>query len=92
MQKIWPPIGTKDFGPYIPTFKSDIDAIFTLMVGPMSLQFPKQLRAAGNRKPILGGGTSYDEFILPSMGDEVIGDVSSFMSARRSTRRRTPSS
>ncbi len=46
------------------------------MVGPMSLQFPKQLRAAGNKKPLLGGGTSYDEFVLPSMGDEVIGDVS----------------
>jgi len=76
IQKIWPPIGTKDFGPYIPTFKTDADAIFTLMVGPMSLQFPKQLRASGYKKPILGGGTSYDEFVLPSMGDEVIGDVS----------------
>ena len=76
IQKIWPPIGTKDFGPYIPTFKADADATFTLMVGPMSLQFPKQLRASGYQKPILGGGTSYDEFVLPSMGDEVIGDVS----------------
>ena len=79
IQKIWPPIGTKDFGPYIPTIKSDADAIFTLMVGPMSLQFPKQLRAAGIKKPIIAGGTSYDEFILPSMGDDVIGDVSAFM-------------
>jgi branched-chain amino acid transport system substrate-binding protein len=76
VQKIWPPLGTKDFGPYIPTIKADADAIFTLMVGPMSLQFPKQLRGAGNKKPILGGGTSYDEFALPFMGDEVIGDVS----------------
>jgi branched-chain amino acid transport system substrate-binding protein len=39
IQKIWPPLGTKDFGPYIPTFKA--------------------------------------EFVLPFMGDEVIGDVSS---------------
>jgi branched-chain amino acid transport system substrate-binding protein len=76
IQKIWPPIGTKDFGPYIPTIKADADAIFTLMVGPMSLQFPKQLGASGNRKPVIGGGTSYDEFVLPSMGDEVIGHVS----------------
>jgi branched-chain amino acid transport system substrate-binding protein len=76
IQKIWPPIGTKDFGPYIPTLKADADAIFTLMVGPMSLQFPKQLAASGNTKPVLGGGTSYDEFVLPSMGDEVIGHVS----------------
>jgi branched-chain amino acid transport system substrate-binding protein len=76
IQKIWPPLGTKDFGPYIPTIKADADAIFTLMVGPMSLQFPKQLAAAGNKKPVIGGGTSYDEFVLPSMGDEVIGHVS----------------
>lgn len=76
IQKLWPPIGTKDFGPYIPSLKQDADAILTLMVGPMSLQFPKQLRAAGVKKPVLGGGTSYDEFSLPAMGDEVIGDVS----------------
>jgi len=79
IQKIWPPLGTKDFGPYIPQIKADADAIFSLMVGPMSLQFPKQLRASGNKKPIIGGGTSYDEFVLPFMGDEVVGDVSSLM-------------
>ena len=76
VQKIWPPLGNKDFGPYIPTIKADADAVFSLMVGPMAAQFPKQLRAAGYKKPILGGGTSYDEFALPFMGDEVIGDVS----------------
>jgi len=76
VQKIWPPFGTKDFGPYIPTIKADADAIFSLMVGPMSLQFPKQLAASGNKKPVIGGGTSYDEFVLPAMGDEVIGHVS----------------
>jgi branched-chain amino acid transport system substrate-binding protein len=76
IQKIWPPLGTKDFGPYIPTIKQDADAIFSLMVGPMSLQFPKQLKASGNKKPVIGGGTSYDEFVLPAMGDEVIGHVS----------------
>jgi branched-chain amino acid transport system substrate-binding protein len=76
VQKVWPPLGTKDFGPYIPTLKPDADAIFTQMVGPMSLQFPKQLAAAGNKLPVIGGGTSYDEFVLPSMGDEVLGHVS----------------
>lgn len=76
IQKIWPPLGTKDFGPYLPSIKPEADAILSLMVGPMSLQFPKQLAAAGNKKPVIGGGTSYDEFVLPSMGDEVIGHVS----------------
>jgi branched-chain amino acid transport system substrate-binding protein len=76
IQKIWPPLLTKDFGPYIPTIKDDADAVFSLMVGPMAVQFPKQLRQSGYAKPIIGGGTSYDEAVLPFMGDEVIGDVS----------------
>ena len=76
VQKIWPPIGTKDFGPYIPTIKADADAVYSLMVGPMALQFPKQLRQPGYTKPIVGGTVSYDEAALPFMGDEAIGDVS----------------
>ena len=76
VQKIWPPLGTKDFGPYIPTIKRDADAIFTVMVGPMALQFPKQVQEAGIKTPLIGGGTSYDEFVLPAMGDEVLGHVS----------------
>jgi branched-chain amino acid transport system substrate-binding protein len=76
IQKLWPRLGEKDFGPFIPQIKGDADAIMTLMVGPMSLQFPKQLRNAGFKKPILGGGTSYDEFVLPFMPDLVVGDIS----------------
>lgn len=76
VQKIWPPLGTKDFGPYIPTIKADADAVLSLMVAAMPAQFIKQLRSSGYKKPVLGGGTSYDEFVLPFMGDETIGDVS----------------
>ena len=60
IQKIWPPLTTKDFGPYIPQIKQDADAIFSLMVGPMVPQFPKQLVAAGIKTPVIGGGTSYE--------------------------------
>jgi branched-chain amino acid transport system substrate-binding protein len=76
IQKVWIPIGTKDFGPYIPTLKQNADRIFSLMVGPSALQFPKQLRASGYTKPLIGGGVSYDEFTLPAMGDEVLGHIS----------------
>ena len=75
IQKLWAPIGTKDFGPYLPGIKRDADAVFTLMVGPMSLQFPKQYKAAGLTMPLLGGGTSADEFALPFMSDAAIGYV-----------------
>jgi branched-chain amino acid transport system substrate-binding protein len=75
VRKLWPPIGTKDFGPYLPQIKTDVDAVFTLMVGPMTLQFPKQYKAGGLTMPLIGGGTSADEFALPFMGDEAIGYV-----------------
>ncbi len=77
VKRIWAKLGTKDFGPYLPQIPKDADAIFTLMVGPMSLAFPKQFRAAGFKMPMLGGVTSADEFILPSMGDEALGYVTS---------------
>ena len=73
VQKIWAPLGTKDFGPFLPQIKRNVDAVFTLMVGPMSLQFPKQYKAAGLNMPLLGGGTSADEFSLPFMDDSSIG-------------------
>ncbi len=79
IQKIWPPLGNKDFGPYIPSIKSDADAIYSLMAGPMSPQFPKQLREAGVKLPIIAGGTSYDDYNVAFDGDEVIGDVSALM-------------
>ena len=49
VQKIWPPLGTKDFGPYIPTIKADVDAVLSLMVAPCRLQFIKQLRHPATR-------------------------------------------
>ena len=76
IQKVWVPLNAKDFGPYIPTLKRDADKIFSLMVGPAALQFPKQLRASGYTKELIGGGVSYDEFVLPAMGDEVLGHIS----------------
>lgn len=79
IQKIWPPLGNKDFGPFIPTIKSDADAIYSLMVGPMSPQFPKQLREAGVKLPIIAGGTSYDDYNVAFDSNVVIGDVSALM-------------
>jgi branched-chain amino acid transport system substrate-binding protein len=78
IQKLWPPLGTTDFGPYLPQIKRDADAVFAVMVAAMSLRFPKQYQDAGlkARLPLIGGGTTFDEFVLPSLGDEVLGGVS----------------
>jgi branched-chain amino acid transport system substrate-binding protein len=77
IQKLWPPLGTTDFGPYLPQIKRDADAVFAVMVAAMALRFPKQYQDAGlkTRLPLMGGGTTFDEFVLPSLGDEAIGAI-----------------
>jgi branched-chain amino acid transport system substrate-binding protein len=78
VQKLWPPLGTTDFGPYLSQIRRDADAVFAVMVAASSLRFPKQYQDAGlkARLPLIGGGTSFDEFVLSSLGDEAIGGVS----------------
>jgi branched-chain amino acid transport system substrate-binding protein len=77
IQKLWPPLGTTDFGPYLPQIKRDADAVFAVMVAAMALRFPRQYQDAGlkARLPLIGGGTTFDEFVLPSLGDEAIGSI-----------------
>ena len=75
IQKIWPPLGTKDFGPFISQISPSADAVFTMMVGPMVAAFPKQYAAAGLKAPLIGQGTGTDEASLGAMGDESIGYV-----------------
>jgi len=79
IQKLWPPLNTSDFSPYVSSIRPDADAIFILPAGGVGpLQLPRQLQQAGiiPQKRLIGGGTSFDEFILPQMGDEVIGAIS----------------
>jgi branched-chain amino acid transport system substrate-binding protein len=77
VQKLWPPLGTTDFGPYLAQVKRDADAVFAVMVAASALRFPKQYQDAGlkARLPLIGGGTTFDEFVLPSLGDEAIGAI-----------------
>jgi branched-chain amino acid transport system substrate-binding protein len=78
IQKLWPPLGTTDFGPYLSQIRRDADAVFAVMVAASALRFPKQYQDAGlkGRIPLIGGGTTFDEFVLPSLGDEAIGGIS----------------
>ncbi|HTT81753.1 MAG TPA: ABC transporter substrate-binding protein [Stellaceae bacterium] len=78
IQKMWPPINTVDYSPYISSIKADADTVFILPVGAGTLQLPQQLMEAGiiPKMHLIGCGTSFDEFILPHMGDEVIGAIS----------------
>jgi branched-chain amino acid transport system substrate-binding protein len=77
VQKLWVPLNTADFGPYVAQIRRDVDAVWTLFTGRLAIQFVKQYNDAGlkARIPLIGGGSTTDEAILPSMGDEAIGVI-----------------
>jgi branched-chain amino acid transport system substrate-binding protein len=78
IQKLWAPLNTTDFAPYLTQIRRDADAVFALMVSISASRFPKQYQDAGLKAklPLIGGGTTFDEFVLPSLGDEAIGGIS----------------
>ena len=77
VQKLWPPLGTADFAPYISQLKRDADAVFAQFSGADALRFAKQYDEAGLKAklPLIGGGTFTDEHVLRTMGDEVLGVI-----------------
>jgi branched-chain amino acid transport system substrate-binding protein len=81
VQKLWAPLNTTDFAPYLTQIRRDADAVFALMVSISALRFPKQYQDAGLKAklPVIGGGTTFDEFVLPSLGDEAIGGISALI-------------
>ncbi len=77
IQKLWTPVGTLDYGPYLGRINKDADAVFGLFFGAGAMQFVKQFKEYGlkDKMTLLGGGTTTDESVLPSMGDEAIGTI-----------------
>ncbi len=78
VQKLWPPLGTVDFGPYMGQLKKDVDAVFGGFAGIGGVRFAKAFQEYGLRGKIayLGGSVALDEALLRNMGDEVIGAIS----------------
>ena len=77
LQKLWPPLNTADFAPYLAQLRRDVDATYAIFSGADALRFAKQYSDAGlkGKLALIGGGTFTDEHVLRSMGDEVLGVV-----------------
>lgn len=79
IQKIWVPINASDFGPYLPQIRKDADAVLSIFAGKSAVVFCRQYQEFGLRDkiPHISAGTTTDESVLPSMGDEALGIVTS---------------
>jgi branched-chain amino acid transport system substrate-binding protein len=78
IQKIWCPMTVTDFSPYLAQISKDADAVFAMFFARTALQFAKQYQEFGLKAkiPLITGGTTTDEHVLPSMGDEALGLIS----------------
>lgn len=79
VQKIWAPIGTADYAPYIARIRRDVDAVYALLVGSDIPRFVKQYQEFGlkGKIPLIGGNIMTDEDVLSHMGDEAEGLLTS---------------
>jgi branched-chain amino acid transport system substrate-binding protein len=75
VKKLWPPLVTPDYTPYIAQI-SGADAIVHGFAGSNPLKFMKQYADQGVKLPVLGGSTAGDEALLKSLGDESVGLIS----------------
>src|SRR3954464_8394564 len=74
--KLWPPLVTPDFTPYIAQMNG-VDAVVSGLGGSNPVKFIRQYKDQGLTIPVLGGGVAMDDGLLKSFGDEAIGVISS---------------
>jgi branched-chain amino acid transport system substrate-binding protein len=72
VKKLWPPIVTPDYTPYLAQI-ADCDGVCQGFAGSNPLRFLKQYAAAGLKYPVVTGETGGDDALLRSFGDEAIG-------------------
>src|SRR5213593_2953951 len=76
VKKLWPPLTTPDYTPYIVQI-SGADAIVQGFAGSNPLKFMKQYKDQGLKLPVIAGAPAGDDALLKSFGDEAIGMISS---------------
>jgi branched-chain amino acid transport system substrate-binding protein len=72
LKKIWPPLVTPDYTPYVAQI-ADCDGVCQGFAGSNPLRFMKSYAAAGLKFPVVTGETGGDDALLKSYGDEAIG-------------------
>ncbi|WP_213738694.1 ABC transporter substrate-binding protein [Bradyrhizobium sp. dw_411] len=74
VRKLWPPLITPDYTPYIAQIQN-VDATFMGFTGSNPVKFMRAYAELGVKKtiPLVGGWTTGDDALLKSLGDEAVG-------------------
>jgi branched-chain amino acid transport system substrate-binding protein len=78
IQKVWTPINTSDYDPFIPGLNREADGIVDVITGAATVRALKGLKASGHKWPIWGPGQATDETFLPALGDAADGVYTTF--------------
>src|SRR4051794_18619580 len=77
VKKLWPPLVTPDYTPYIAQI-GKVDCVFNGFAGSNPVKFMRSYADLGLKGsiPLLAGWTAMDDALLRSLGDEAIGVLS----------------
>src|SRR5260221_2291928 len=77
VKKLWPPLVTPDYTPYIAQI-GNVDCVFNGFAGSNPVKFMRSYADLGlaGKIPLLAGWTAMDDALLRSLGDEAIGVIS----------------
>ena len=67
-ERLWVPLGTKDFGSIIAALPDDVDAIYLGLGGGDAVNFLNQYQQAGGEANLIGGTIMVDGTVLSSEG------------------------
>ncbi|MEL7303152.1 MAG: ABC transporter substrate-binding protein [Pseudomonadota bacterium] len=68
-ERLWVPLGTKDFGSIIASLPDDVDAIYLGLGGGDAVNFLNQYQQAGGDAKLIGGTIMVDGTVLNSKGN-----------------------
>jgi len=77
VKKLWPPLVTPDYTPYIAQI-GDVDGVFNGFAGSNPVKFMRSYADLGLKAkiPLTAGWTALDDALLKSVGDEAVGVIS----------------
>ena len=77
VKKLWPPLVTPDYTPYIAQL-GNVDVVVNGFAGSNPVKFMRAYADLGlkGKTPLLAGWTAMDDALLKSLGDEAVGVVS----------------
>src|SRR5215467_8303654 len=77
VKKLWPPLVTPDYTPYIAQIR-DVDCCFNGFAGSNPVKYMRAYADLGvkDKVPLLAGWTAMDDALLKSLSDEAVGVIS----------------